>query len=263
MNSDELRKAKELSDRVAKLRLKKPEPKKKIEKKPVSLAPLLEKYPYKPKDGANGRDGSPDTPEQIAGKLNTLEKALDYKVINGAPTVEDIIKELKVGGKNQLELRDIKGARLDMNDQRWHGGGLSQVVHDDTLQGTGTASSPLSTTITETSTTTFTNKRITKRSDTVTSASEPTIDTDSVDYYSITAQSGNITSMTTNLSGAPTEGQTLWVSITAASGTPSISWGVGFEDSTTTLPTTLSTTRQDIGLIWNSVSSKWRCVAVA
>lgn len=36
-------------------------------------------------------------------------------------TIADVVKEIKK--KKLLELRDIKGARLDMNDQRWHGSG--------------------------------------------------------------------------------------------------------------------------------------------
>jgi hypothetical protein len=115
----------------------------------------------------------------------------------------------------------------------------------------------------DTATQTLTNKRVTKRTGTVSSSATPTINTDNVDYFSITAQSGNITSMTTNLSGTPTEGQTLWLAMTATSGTPSVTWGTGYESSTATLPTALSTTRQDVGFIWNSANSKWRCVAVA
>jgi len=57
------------------------------------------------------------------------------------PTVEDIVKEIK--DKKLLELRDIKGARLDMSDQRYHGGGLSAVSHDATLTGDGTPANPL------------------------------------------------------------------------------------------------------------------------
>lgn len=113
------------------------------------------------------------------------------------------------------------------------------------------------------STNTLTNKRITKRTGTTTTSATPTINTDNVDFYSITAQSGNITSMTTNLSGTPTEGQTLWLALTATSGTPTVTWGTGFEDSTVTAPTALSTTRQDVGFVWNTVTSKWRCVAKA
>ena len=110
---------------------------------------------------------------------------------------------------------------------------------------------------------TLTNKRITKRTGTTTSSATPTINTDTVDFYSITAQSGNITSMTTNLSWTPTEWQTLWIALTATSGTPTVTWWSSFEDSTATAPTALSTTRQDVWFVWNTVSSKWRCVAKA
>jgi hypothetical protein len=109
----------------------------------------------------------------------------------------------------------------------------------------------------------LTNKRITARTGTVASSPTPTINTDNVDFFSITAQTADITSFTTNLSGTPTEGQTLWIAITGTAAR-AITWGASFEASTIALPTTTVTTaRLDVAFIWNSVTSKWRCVGVA
>ena len=113
------------------------------------------------------------------------------------------------------------------------------------------------------STNTLTNKRVTKRVGTTTSSATPTINTDNVDYYSLTAQTTDITSFTTNLSGTPTDNQTLWISITGTAAR-AITWGSSFESSTVTLPTTtVSTDRLDVGFVWNAATSKWRCVAKA
>lgn len=110
---------------------------------------------------------------------------------------------------------------------------------------------------------TLTNKRNTKRTGTTGSSATPTINTDNVDMYLITAQTEAITSFTTNLSGTPTEGQTLWIAITGTAAR-AITWGASFESSTVTLPTTtVSTNRLDVGFVWNSVTSKWRCVAAS
>lgn len=110
------------------------------------------------------------------------------------------------------------------------------------------------------STHTLTNKRVTKRTGTTASSATPTINTDNVDFYSITAQSEAITSFTTNLSGTPTEGQTLWIAITGTAAR-AITWGASFEASTVALPTTTVTTnRLDVGFVWNSVTNKFRCV---
>ena len=112
-------------------------------------------------------------------------------------------------------------------------------------------------------TTTLTNKRITPRVGTTTSSATPTINTDSYDAYIITAQTANITSFTTNLSGTPTNGQKLWISITGTAAR-TIAWGASFEASTIALPTTTVTTaRLDVGFVWNAATSKWRCVGVA
>jgi hypothetical protein len=113
------------------------------------------------------------------------------------------------------------------------------------------------------STNTLTNKRITPRVGTTTSSATPTINTDNVDYYSLTAQTADITSFTTNLSGTPTDGQKLWIAITGTAAR-AITWGASFEASTTALPvTTVTTARLDVGFVWNVATSKWRCVASA
>jgi hypothetical protein len=118
-----------------------------------------------------------------------------------------------------------------------------------------------STIVARTSTDTLTNKRITKRTGTTTSSATPTINTNNVDFYSITALAVNITSFTTNLSGTPTDGQTLWIAITGTA-TRTIAWGASFEASTIALPvTTVGTARLDVGFVWNAVTSKWRIVA--
>jgi hypothetical protein len=107
---------------------------------------------------------------------------------------------------------------------------------------------------------TLTNKRITLRVGTTTSHATPTINTDNVDIFRITAQAEAITSMTTNLSGTPTDGQGLIIQITGTAAR-AITWGASFEASTVALPTTTVTTAMlTVGFVWNSVTSKWRCV---
>ncbi len=111
------------------------------------------------------------------------------------------------------------------------------------------------------STNTFTNKRVTKRTGTTTSHATPTINTDNVDEYYITAQTEAITSFTTNLSGTPTEGQMLFISVvgTAARG---ITWGASFGNGPVALPTTTVTTTQLSTLFkWSTSASKWLCYA--
>jgi len=126
------------------------------------------------------------------------------------------------------------------------------------------AAGVVGTAVTLADTQTLTNKRITKRTGTVTSHATPTINTDNVDYYSVTALAAAITSMTTNLSGTPVDAQTLWLSFTDDGTARAIAWGASFEASTTALPTTtVISARLDVGFVWNTVTSKWRCLAAA
>lgn len=114
-----------------------------------------------------------------------------------------------------------------------------------------------------TDTQTLTNKRITPRVSTATSSATPTINTDTTDIFGLTAQTVDITSFTTNLSGTPTNGQKLWIYIVGTAAR-AITWGASFESSTVTLPTTtVGTARLDVGFVYNAVTSDWRCVAVA
>ena len=102
------------------------------------------------------------------------------------------------------------------------------------------------------------------RSSTEVSAAEPTINSDNVGLHSITALAAAITSFTTNLSGTPVNGQRLTIRIKDDGTGRAIAWGASFESSGATLPTTTNASKLlTVGLIYNSVSSKWGCVAVS
>lgn len=115
------------------------------------------------------------------------------------------------------------------------------------------------------STNTLTNKRITKRAPAITQSATPAINTDVTDVAHITALAQAITSMTSSLTGTPVEGDTLRIDITDNGTARAITWGASFEASgTVALPTTtVLGVRLDVGFVWNTVTSKWRCVATA
>jgi hypothetical protein len=119
-------------------------------------------------------------------------------------------------------------------------------------------------TVDKTTAQTLTSKRVTKRTPAVTQSATPTINTDNTDVAHITGLAQAITSMTTNLTGTPVEGDTLRIDITDNGTARAITWGASFEASTCPLPTTtVISTRLDVGFVWNTVTSKWRCVSVA
>lgn len=122
----------------------------------------------------------------------------------------------------------------------------------------GTTIPTSDTLVTPTASQTLTNKRINPRTGTTTSSATPSINTDNVEFYSITALAVDITDFT--MTGTPVDGQRLVIAITGT-GTRAITWGSSFESSSATLPTSIGTSRLDVGFVWNSVTSKWRCVA--
>lgn len=141
--------------------------------------------------------------------------------------------------------------------------GLLKAV--DVTSGVGVNTLPTSTDtlVGRATTDTLTNKRITKRITTITSHATPTINTDDCDVVTITAQAEAITSMTTNLSGTPTNFQTLIIRILDNGTARAITWGASFASKGATLPTTTTLSKLlTVGLIYNTVTSDWECVAV-
>lgn len=109
---------------------------------------------------------------------------------------------------------------------------------------------------------TFTNKRITPRITSITSSATPTINTDNCDCVTITALAAAITSMTTNLSGTPTNFQKLVIRIKDNGTARAITWGSSFEAKGVALPTTTVISKVlTVGFIYDTVTSKWGCVA--
>lgn len=109
---------------------------------------------------------------------------------------------------------------------------------------------------------TLTNKRVTKRTGTTTSSATPTINTDLYDRYTITALATAITSMTTNLSGTPVDGDQLVIRLKDDGTGRGITWGASFASRGATLPTTTTANKVTyVGLFWNSAASTWDCVA--
>lgn len=106
------------------------------------------------------------------------------------------------------------------------------------------------------------NARVVDRVTSIVSNATPTVNTDNTDFVTITALATAITSMTTNLSGTPTNGQKLRYRIKDDGTGRAITWGASFASRGATLPTTTVANKvTNVGFWWNSVTSTWDCVA--
>lgn len=111
---------------------------------------------------------------------------------------------------------------------------------------------------------TVATSRVNPRTGTVTSSGTPTINTDNVDVFTITALAVAITSMTTNLSGTPVNGQKLIVRILDNGTARAITWGASFVARGVALPTTTTANKYlRAGFEYNSTAAVWDCIATA
>src|SRR5687767_10089153 len=103
----------------------------------------------------------------------------------------------------------------------------------------------------------FLYTRVNPRVTTISSNATPSVNTDNYDFVDITALATNITSMTTNLTGTPVNGQKLIVRFKDNGTARTIAWGASFEAVGAALPTTtVISKRLVVGLIYDSTSAK-------
>ena len=137
------------------------------------------------------------------------------------------------------------------------------IISSGTAWGT-TVAAPSGTVVGTTDTQTLTNKRITARIGTITSAATITPTADTADQYNVTALAQ--TASFAIPSGTPTNGQKLSIRIYSAA-TQTISWVTtagGYRVIGTTLPTSNTGTKTTyVGCVYNAADSYWDVVAVA
>ncbi len=163
---------------------------------------------------------------------------------------------------NGVSIPTATSATLDLADSSTL---ATSGANSITLTSSGATNVTLPTTgtlATRAGTETLTNKTWVRRFVAVTQAAAPAMNTDNMDIASITGLAQAITSMTTNLTGTPVQGQMLMVQITD-NGTPrAITWGASFAATTVALPTTTVTSTL-LRVLFQRGASTWDCIAVA
>lgn len=116
-----------------------------------------------------------------------------------------------------------------------------------------------------TSTQTLTNKRITARVNTANApGATPTINVDSYDQINFTGINAAITSLSSGISGTPTDAQQIILRFKDDGTARSITWGSSWRAVGVTLPTTTVVSKTlYVGAVYNNTDSKWDAIAVA
>lgn len=201
----------------------------------------------------------------VIGGSGTTGTQLTIKTTTGNGTTDQIVF---VGGNNgATTFATLKANSLDLGTSAVLGTGTIELgaASDTTLSRSAAGVLAVEGVVVPTisSTNTLTNKRITRRLTTTNApGATPTTNTDNVDIMNFTGLNAAITSMTTNLSGTPVDGDKLEFRFTDNGTARAITWGASFGSTTVTLPTTtVISTMLRVGLEWNG--SIWQCIAVA
>lgn len=148
-------------------------------------------------------------------------------------------------------------------------GGTGAATLTGIVKGAGTGSFTAATAgtdyLTPGATQTVTATRIAPRVITTNApGATPSMNTDNADIYIFTGLAAAITSMTTNLTGTPNNGDQLLIRFTDNGTARAITWGAKFGSSgvATLLATTVASAVHTVGLIWDSNKSLWVCLAV-
>lgn len=207
-------------------------------------------------------------PAQAAGTVMFLDPSVAGALTTVNPTTIGLVSK-------PLVILLESGARMLLNN--WRGQVIAAAPAGTTgYTGYTGYTGPIGTTgftgpesVTLTNTVTLTNKRLTKRVVAVAQSATPAIDTDDGDIFEMVGLAQAMTSLTTNLTGTPVEGDMFEFVIKDNGTARALTFGASFVASTVALPTiTVISTELRILFQWrtNSVwssTSAWVCIAVA
>jgi hypothetical protein len=182
-----------------------------------------------------------NTTDALKPVSTATQTALDLKANSAGPTFTGTVilpSTTSIGDVTSTEIGYIDGVTSSIQTQL-------------------NAKAPSSTTVTLTGTETLTNKRITKRTVSITDSATPTPNSDTTDIYLVTALAQTATFGAPT--GTPTEGQQLIIRIKDNATARTLAWNAIYRASSDlALPTTTIVSKTVyLGFMYNSTDSKW------
>ncbi|MGI9028163.1 MAG: glycosyl hydrolase family 28-related protein [Candidatus Saccharimonadales bacterium] len=214
--------------------------------------------------GLGNVDNTSDATERAAVATLTNKTLTAPKIASGDFIYDQNSNEMVrfYGGASVVNNLVIQASNTGTGISVYPEGTDTNVSMELYAKGSGTVNVNNARIVTISETQTLTNKRVTQRSNTITSSATPTPAGNDTDLFTVTALAAAATFAAPT--GTPTNGQKLMIRIKDNATARTLAWNAIYvSTSNGTLPTTTTISKElYVGFIYDSTAVKWHCMGV-